>query len=110
MHQACLEIDLLPAHRDELRDPQAMPIGQKYERPLARSRAAHRAGGLQQLLDLRRGQIFASAPIQIRGSARGDPGGGRTFMGAIFSSQCWWCTQSPPLSISRIIFGPPVRA
>jgi hypothetical protein len=33
---------------------------------------AHLARGLQQLLDLRRRQIFAGAPVQIFGSARGD--------------------------------------
>ena len=54
LHQAGLEINLLPAHRHELRDPQPMPIGKEDERPIARTVAAHLAGGLQELLDLRR--------------------------------------------------------
>ena len=54
MHQAGLQIDLLPAHRHELRDPQPMPVGEEDERPIARTVAAHLARGLQQLLDLRR--------------------------------------------------------
>jgi hypothetical protein len=54
MHQAGLQIDLLPAHRHELRDPEPMPVGKENERPIARTVAAHLARGLQQLLDLRR--------------------------------------------------------
>ena len=54
MHQAGLEVDLLPAHRHELRDAQPMPVGEEDERPIARTVAAHLARGLQELLDLRR--------------------------------------------------------
>jgi hypothetical protein len=32
-----------------------MPVGEEYERPIARSVATHLAGGLQELLDLRGG-------------------------------------------------------
>ncbi len=52
--QAGLEVDLLPAHRHELRHPQPMPVGKQDERPIARTVAADLARGLQQLLDLRR--------------------------------------------------------
>ena len=76
VHQAGLQIDLLPAHRHELGDAQPMPVGEKDERAIARTVAAHLARGLQQLLDLRRRQVFAGAPIQIFGSARGDRRGG----------------------------------
>ena len=56
-----------------------MSIGQEDERPIARTVAAHLAGGLQQLLDLRRGEVFAGAPIKIRLSSWGDSrGGGRS--------------------------------
>jgi len=54
VHLADLEIDLLPAHRDELRDSQRMPIGEEDERPIARTVAADLARGLQELLDFRR--------------------------------------------------------
>ena len=72
VHQAGLEVDLLPAHRDELRDAQPMPVGEEDERPIARTVAADLARGLQELLDLRRREILAGAPIKIFGSARGD--------------------------------------
>ncbi len=76
--QAGLQVDLLPAHRDELRHPKRMPVGEKNERPIARPVAAHLGGGLQELLDLRRRQVLAGAPIKIGGSAWGDRrGGGR---------------------------------
>jgi hypothetical protein len=54
MHQAGLEVDLLPPHRDELRDAKPMPVGQENECPIARTVTTHLARGLQQLLDLRR--------------------------------------------------------
>jgi hypothetical protein len=41
-----------------------VPVGEEDEGPIARSVAAHLARGLQQLLDLRRRQVFASAPDQ----------------------------------------------
>jgi len=50
--QAGLEVDLLPAHRDELGDPKSMAVGKEDERPIARTVAAHLARGLQKLLDL----------------------------------------------------------
>jgi hypothetical protein len=56
-----------------------MPVGEEDERPIAHAVATHLARGLQQLLDLRRGQVFAGAPIQIRLSPWGDSrGGGRS--------------------------------
>jgi len=76
MHQVGLEINLLPAHRHELRHPQSMPVGEKEEGAIARPVAAHLARSLQQLLDLRRRKVFAGAPIQIFGSARGIEGEG----------------------------------
>ena len=54
MREACLEIDLLPAHRHKLRDPQRMAVSQENERPIARTVAADLARGLQELLDFRR--------------------------------------------------------
>jgi hypothetical protein len=54
MHQAGLEVDLLPARRHELGDAQPMPVGEEDERPIARTVAADLARGLQQLLYLRR--------------------------------------------------------
>jgi hypothetical protein len=79
VHQAGLEIDLLPTHRDELRDPEPVPVGEEDERSIARTVAAHLARGLQELLDLRRRQVLAGAPIKIRSSAWGDRrGGGRS--------------------------------
>jgi len=48
-----------------------MPIGQEDERPIARPVAAYLARGLPELLDLRRRQVLAGAPIKIFGSARG---------------------------------------
>jgi hypothetical protein len=47
-------------------------VGEEDERPIARTVAAHLAGGLQQLLDLRRGQVFAGAAIKIRLSPWGE--------------------------------------
>jgi hypothetical protein len=41
VHQAGLEVNLLPAHCHELRHPQPMPVGQEDERPIARTVAAH---------------------------------------------------------------------
>ncbi len=79
MHKAGLEIDLFPAQRDQLRDPQPMAVSQEDERPIARTVAADFARGLQQLLDLRRGQVFAGATIKIRLSPWGESrGGGRS--------------------------------
>ena len=79
VHQAGLEVDLLPAHRHEFRDPQPMPVSQEDERPIARTVAAHLDGGLEELLDLRRREILAGAPIKIRLSSWGDRrGGGRS--------------------------------
>jgi hypothetical protein len=49
MREACLEIDLLPAHRHELRDAQTVPVGGEDERPIARTVAAHLARGLQEI-------------------------------------------------------------
>jgi hypothetical protein len=49
-----------------------MAVGEEDERPIARTVAAHLARGLQELLDLRRREILAGAPIKIFGSARGD--------------------------------------
>jgi hypothetical protein len=54
VHQASLKVNLLPAHRHELRDAQPMTVGEENERPIARAVAPHLARGLQQLLDLRR--------------------------------------------------------
>jgi hypothetical protein len=56
-----------------------MPVGEENERPIARPVAAHLGGGLQELLDLRRRQVLAGAPIKIRLSPWGDRrGGGRS--------------------------------
>jgi hypothetical protein len=56
-----------------------MAVREEDERPIARTVASHLARGLQELLDFRRGQIFAGAPIKIGGSARGESrGGGRS--------------------------------
>jgi hypothetical protein len=55
MHQAGLQVDLLPSQGDEFRHAQPMPVCQEYERPIARTVAAHLGRGLQQLLDLRGG-------------------------------------------------------
>jgi hypothetical protein len=68
MHKAGLEVDLLPARKvtsSETRDAQPVRVGEEDESPIARTVAAHLAGGLQQLLDLRRRQVLAGAPIQI---------------------------------------------
>ena len=79
VHRSRLEIDLIPAQSHQLGDSQPMPVREKDERPIAHPVATHLARGLQQLLDLRRGQVFAGAPIKIGGSARGDRrGGGRS--------------------------------
>jgi hypothetical protein len=40
MHQAGFQVDLLPAQGDQLRDAKPMPVGQEYERPIARTVAA----------------------------------------------------------------------
>jgi hypothetical protein len=40
MHQADLEIDLLPAQGDELRDPQPMSVGEEEKGAIARTVAA----------------------------------------------------------------------
>ena len=72
MHQAGLEVNLLPAHRDELGNAKPMAVGEEDERPIARPVAAYLARGLQELLDLRRRQVLAGAPIKIGSSARGD--------------------------------------
>lgn len=52
--QAGLEVDVLPAHRHELRDAQPMPIGEADERAIARTVAPYLARGLQQILDFHR--------------------------------------------------------
>jgi len=54
VHQSGLEVNLLPAHRHELRHPQSMAVGKEDERSIAHTVAAHLARGLQQLLDFRR--------------------------------------------------------
>jgi hypothetical protein len=41
MHQAGLEVNLLPAHRHEFRHSQSMTIGEEDERPIARAVATH---------------------------------------------------------------------
>src|SRR5208337_4673422 len=95
MREACLEIDLLPAHRHELRDAQPVPVGEEDERPIARTVAAHLARGLQELLDLRRREILTGAPIKIRLSPWGDRrGGGR-------SRSRLWCL---PIASARANF------
>ena len=71
MHQAGLQVDLVPAQRDELRDPQPMPIGQEDERPIARTVAAHLARGLQELLDFIRGEILTPAAGGVGEAGRG---------------------------------------
>ncbi len=76
VHRSRLEIDLIPAQSDQLRHSQPMPVGEEDERPIAHAMATHLARGLQQLLDLRRGQVFAGAPIQIGLSSWGDSRGG----------------------------------
>lgn len=52
MDQAGLQVDLIPAQRHELGDPEAMPVGNQNKRPIARAVTADLAGGLQEPLDL----------------------------------------------------------
>jgi hypothetical protein len=72
MQQACFEVHLVPAQRDELRDAQSVPIGDENERAIARTVAAEFAGGLQEFVDLVRGQILALAPRGVRLARRRD--------------------------------------
>jgi hypothetical protein len=65
MHQAGLEVDLLPAQARELRHPLRMPVSQAQKRPIARPVTAYLARGLKELLDLRQRQVLAGAAIQI---------------------------------------------
>ena len=89
VQQAGLEIDLVPAHRDELADAQPMPVGEEDERAIARTVAADLAGGLQQLLDLLRRQIFAPAARSIGLARRGDAEGqGPLQIAALRASYC----------------------
>jgi len=75
MQQACFQIDLVPAQRDELRDAKAVTVGNQDQRAIARTMAADPARGLQELLDLVGGQVFALAPrgIGLAGRGRGEP-------------------------------------
>jgi len=57
-----LEVDLVPAQRHELRDPQPMPVGKKNECAIARAVAADLGGAMQELLDLLGGEKFPRAP------------------------------------------------
>ena len=80
--QAGLQVDLLPAHRDELRHPQRMPVGEENERPIARPVAAHLARGLEELLDLRAGvkysRVRRSRLDCLRGGIEGEGGRSRS--------------------------------
>jgi hypothetical protein len=77
VQQACFQIHLVPAQRDELRDAQPMPVGDEDQRAIARTVAAELARGLQELLDLIGGQVLALAPRGVglaRRGGRGEPG------------------------------------
>lgn len=65
------QIHLVPAQRDELRDPEAVAVGDEKEGAIARAVAAELAGPLQNLLDFVGGEILASAPRRV-----GEPGRG----------------------------------
>ena len=41
VHRSRLEIDLIPAQSDQLRDSQPMPVGEEDERPIAHAVATH---------------------------------------------------------------------
>ena len=52
MQEAGLQIHLVPAQRDELRDSEPMSIGEEEEGAIARPVSAEPARGLQDFLDL----------------------------------------------------------
>jgi hypothetical protein len=56
---APLEIHLVPAKRHQLRDPQAMAVGEEYHRRVALTVPAALAGHFDQVLDFGRREVAA---------------------------------------------------
>lgn len=58
MQQPVLQVDLIPAEVDHLRNPKSMAIGDQYERGIPRPIPADTLGRSNEALDLIRGQVF----------------------------------------------------
>ena len=67
-----LELDLVPAKRDELADAKAVSVGEEEEGTVAVSVPADLAGGREKLLDLVRRQMLSSAARGVRDAPRGE--------------------------------------
>ena len=52
VQEADLEVDLVPAQRDELPDAQPVSVGEQHQPAIARAVPSHLARGLQELVDL----------------------------------------------------------
>jgi hypothetical protein len=68
MQQASLEVDLIPAQRDQLTDPERMTVGHQDQRGIPVTMAADAPGSLHQGFDFTRRQMLPAAALGI-----GDP-------------------------------------
>lgn len=59
------QIDLFPPQANELRHPEAMPIGQKEERRIPGAVPARLSGGLDEPFGLGRGEILPGARLAV---------------------------------------------
>jgi hypothetical protein len=72
MQRSGLELDLVPAERDELADAKPVTVGQEEEGAIAVSMPADFAGGGEELLDLVGSQVLSSAAFGVRDAPRGE--------------------------------------
>lgn len=58
MQQPVLQVDLIPAEVDQLRNPKSMTIGDQYERGIPKPIPSDSLGRSDEALDLIRGQVL----------------------------------------------------
>lgn len=65
VHQALLEVDLLPAHADQLRHTQSMTVGQHDQGRITMTVPPYPSCGIDELIDLLLGEVFAAAVVSV---------------------------------------------
>ena len=68
MQQAGIKVDLVPAQRDQLTDPQRMTVGHQNHRGIPMTVAADAPGGLHQGINFTRRQVLPTTALGV-----GDP-------------------------------------
>ena len=65
VHQALLEIDLIPAQADQLRDAETVTIGQHDQRGISMTVPPYPSGRIDELIDFLFSEVFAAAIVRV---------------------------------------------